>query len=204
MASNAKDLQLRELKDTISQLNKMISEQSELIRALRDTIDAKAEHEKVMQEQIDFLTKKLFGRSSEKTSQDIPGQISLFNEAEQEQDPELLKKETAVKEHTRKKKASNRETFKGIKVTKIVVPLPEEEKVCPVCGTQMEKIGEEYIRRELIFVPAKCEVIEYYSENYGCPNCKEGMGDTEKPVIIKSQAPAGLIGKSFASSSTVG
>ena len=36
MASNAKDLQLRELKDTISQLNKMISEQSELIRTLRD------------------------------------------------------------------------------------------------------------------------------------------------------------------------
>lgn len=35
------------------------------------------------------------------------------------------------------------------------------------------------------------------------PNCKEGLGDTEKPVIIKFEAPAGLIGKSFATSSTV-
>ena len=36
MASSAKDIQLRELKDTIIQLNKMISEQSELIRTLRE------------------------------------------------------------------------------------------------------------------------------------------------------------------------
>ena len=32
MASNAKDTQLRELKDTVSQLKTMISEQTELIK----------------------------------------------------------------------------------------------------------------------------------------------------------------------------
>ena len=35
MASSAKDIQLRELKDTVSQLKTMISEQTELIRSLR-------------------------------------------------------------------------------------------------------------------------------------------------------------------------
>ena len=35
MASSAKDIQLRELKDTISQLNTIMSEQTELIRSLR-------------------------------------------------------------------------------------------------------------------------------------------------------------------------
>ena len=34
MASSAKDIQLRELKDTISQLNTMVSEQTELIKSL--------------------------------------------------------------------------------------------------------------------------------------------------------------------------
>ena len=90
MASSAKDIQLRELKDTIIQLNKMISEQSELIRTLRESIEEKAEHEKVLQEQVDYLTKKLFGASSEKKVLDIPGQLSLFDEAEQEQNPSAL------------------------------------------------------------------------------------------------------------------
>ena len=39
MASSAKDIQLRELKDTISQLNTMMSEQTELIRSLRTIIE---------------------------------------------------------------------------------------------------------------------------------------------------------------------
>lgn len=205
MAPTAKDIQMRELKDTISQLNKAMSEQTELIRSLRQIIEEKTEHEKVLQEQIDYLTKKLFGSSSEKKAVEIPGQLNLFNEAEQEQDSVSAEEEetATVKAHTRKKKATNADTFKGIKVNKIVIPLAEEDKACPVCGTQMERIGEEYIRRELIFIPARCEINEYYSENYGCPNCKQGLGDTEKPVIVKSQAPAALIGKSFASSSAV-
>ena len=39
MASSAKDIQLRELKDTVSQLKTMVSEQTELIRSLRLIID---------------------------------------------------------------------------------------------------------------------------------------------------------------------
>ncbi len=120
-----------------------------------------------------------------------------------EQDPSLLEEETVIKEHTRKKKAAHEELFKGLKVEKAVIPLPEEDQICPVCGTQMVLIGEEYVRRELEFIPATCKVIEYYSQSYGCPSCKEGLGDTEKPVIIKSQVPTALVGKGPASASTV-
>ena len=192
MASSAKDIQLRELKDTVSQLKTMIAEQTELIKALRLIIDEKSSHEKVLQEQVDYLTKKLFGSSSERRSDDIPGQQNLFDEAEVEQDPSLLEGETVIREHTRKKKATHEELFKGLKVEKVVVPLPEEDQICPVCGTQMVLIGEEYVRRELEFIPATCKVIEYYSQSYGCPSCKEGLGDTEKPVIVKSQVPPAL------------
>ena len=76
MASSAKDIRLRELKNTITQLKTMISEQTELIRALRLVIDEKTSHEKALQEQVDYLTKKLFGSSSERRSDDIPGQQS--------------------------------------------------------------------------------------------------------------------------------
>lgn len=57
MASSAKDIQLRELKDTVSQLKTMIAEQTELIKALRLIIDEKTSHEKALQEQVDYLTK---------------------------------------------------------------------------------------------------------------------------------------------------
>ena len=161
MASSAKDIQLRELKDTVSQLKTMISEQTELIKSLRLIIDEKSSHEKALQEQVDYLTKKLFGTSSERSSDDIPGQQNLFDEAEMEQDPSLLEEETVIKEHTRKKKAAHEDLFNGLKVEKEVIPLPKEEQDCPVCGTQMIMIGEEDVRRELEFIPATCKVMEY-------------------------------------------
>lgn len=203
MASSAKDIQLRELKDTISQLKTMMSEQTELIKSLRLIIEEKSNHEKALQEQVDYLTKKLFGASSEATTIDVPGQMTLFDEAEMEQDFSIPEDEMPVKEHTRKKKSTHADMFKGLKVNRIVLPLTEEEQICPVCGTQMELIGEEYVRRELVFVPAKCEINEYYSQNYSCPFCKEGKGDTEKAVIVKSKVPSALVGKGPASSSSV-
>ena len=121
---------------------------------------------------MDYLTKKLFGSSSERRTDDIPGQQHLFDEAEVEQDPSLLEEETVIREHTRKKKATHEDLFKGLKVEKVVIPLPDEDQACPVCGTQMVLIGEEYVRRELEFIPATCKVIEYYSQSYGCPCCK--------------------------------
>ena len=141
MASSAKDIQLRELKDTVSQLKTMISEQTELIRSLRLMLDEKSSHEKALQEQVDYLTKKLFGSSSEKRFDDIPGQQNLFDEAEMEQALSLPEEETVIREHTRKKKATHEDLFKGLKVEKVVIPLPEEDQICPICGTQMVLIG---------------------------------------------------------------
>ncbi len=73
MASSAKDIPLRELKDTIPQLKTMVSEQTGLIKSLRLMIDQKSSHEKALQEQVDYLTKKLFGTSSERRADDIRG-----------------------------------------------------------------------------------------------------------------------------------
>ena len=88
MADSSKDIQLRELKDMINDLKKMI-------KTLQATVDAANKREAVLtqerdnlKEEIDLLRKKLFGISSEKRTLDIPGQLNFFNEAELEQDPE--------------------------------------------------------------------------------------------------------------------
>lgn len=118
MASSTKDIQLRELKDTILQLNTMVSEQTELIKSLRLMIDEKSSSEKALQEQVGYLTQKLFGPSSERKSDDIPGQQNLFDEAEIEQDPSLLEEGTVIRKHTCRKKATHDNPFKGLRVEK--------------------------------------------------------------------------------------
>ena len=82
MAGNAKDSKILEYKDLISGLNTTISVQIEMIKSLQQTLEADREEKKILQEKIDYLTKKLFGTSSEK-SKDINGQLNLFDEAEQ-------------------------------------------------------------------------------------------------------------------------
>ena len=80
MAGNAKDSKIMELKDTISQLNTVIESQNELITSLRGTVDECNATIAGLREQVEYLTKKLFGTKSEK-SKNIEGQLSLFNEA---------------------------------------------------------------------------------------------------------------------------
>ena len=82
MAANAKDLQLKELKDSISELNKLIRSLQETLAATTAREEQLRQERDNLKEQVDYLTKKLFGKSSEKGIGDIPGQLNLFDEAE--------------------------------------------------------------------------------------------------------------------------
>ena len=86
MAGNSKDSKILAYKDMINQLNKTISTQTELIQSLQKTLEADRLEKENLRQQIEYLTKKLFGTSSEKRK-DIAGQLNLFDEAEQEADP---------------------------------------------------------------------------------------------------------------------
>lgn len=205
MANSSKDLQLRELKDMITELRNMI-------KTLQATVDAASKREEVLiqerdnlKDEISLLRKKLFGSSSEKRVIDFPGQLNLFNEAELEQDPSaaeteelaaILPEETPKKRKTR---ATDAERFKGIPVIKKYIDIPEEDKTCPVCSTPLVKIGEEFVRRELVFIPAKLKVVEIYSFNYSCPECSKRdipvikKGKDGKPHMLYGMASAGTV-----------
>ena len=49
--------------------------------------------------------------------------------------------------------------------------LPEEELVCPECGSTMTEIGRE-VRRRLKLVPAKAAVVEDWYYTYTCRKCE--------------------------------
>lgn len=205
MANSSKDLQLGELKDIITELRNMI-------KTLQATVDAASKREEVLiqerdnlKDEISLLRKKLFGSSSEKRVIDFPGQLNLFNEAELEQDPSIAETEelaAILPEETpkkRKTRATDAERFKGIPVIKKYIDIPEEDKTCPVCSTPLVKIGEEFVRRELVFIPAKLKVVEIYSFNYSCPECSKRdipvikKGKDGKPHMLYGMASAGTV-----------
>lgn len=205
MADSSKDIQLRDLKDMITDLKKMIKTLQATVDAANKREEALTQERDNLKDEVALLRKKLFGSSSEKRTLDIPGQLNLFNEAEMEQNPAAAKAEeleaSLLDKNGKKRKARavDAERFKGIPVQKKYLDLDDGEKVCPVCNTILEKIGEEFVRRELVFIPAKLKVYEYYSKNYTCPECSKRdlplikKGKDGKPHMLYGMASAGTV-----------
>ena len=209
MANSAKDSQLIELKDTITKLNRLIETLQQTLdntNALLKTTTSERDNYK---EQVELLKKKLFGSSSEKRSHDIEGQLSLFDELEVEacsvtedfeSEAETIANEldSERKAKLKKKRASDVERFKGIPVEKRF--LEPDSLICPECGAELKSMGEEFVRRELEYTPAKFKVIEYYSVNYKCPECKPSF---KVPVIVKGKDGKAHMLHGMASASTI-
>ena len=134
---NDKDAYIEHLEKTIKDLQNQISNLTEMIMLLR---------------------KEKFGPSSEKTRKgDIPGQLSLFNEAEAEADASAQEPVVHdVKGYKRKDSRTKREELlKDLPVREILCALPDEEKFCGQCRTPLKPIGKETVREELEYIPAK-------------------------------------------------
>lgn len=193
MADSFQDLQLRELKDMITDLKKMINTLQATVDAANKREEALMQERDNLKDEINLLRKKLFGTSSEKHPVDFPEQLNLFNEAEREKDPAA-----AEASKKRKNRAADAERFKGIPVTKKYLDLKDEDKLCPACNKPLVKIGKEFVRRELVFVPAKLKVVEFYSLNYSCPQCSKRdlpiiKGKDGKPHMLYGMASAGTV-----------
>ena len=207
------DLQLSELKDTISQLNNTVAAQNDLLASLKQQLaDKDAEKDELnrliknLQAEISYLKQKLFGSSSEKHSAVLYGQMSLFDTEDEEIKPaDIVEAEVftqASLKKARKPKATYDEMFAGIPARKVFTDtLSDEEKKCPVCGSELMSIGHELIRTELQFHPATLERIDYYSTTYECPECKKNATEIGDGYFIKDNGVPALIPGSYASES---
>lgn len=155
--------------------------------------------------QVAYLTKLLFGRRSERYSSlmEDPRQPRLFSEedfsvqetplpaVEEEQEEVQLVK-------ARKRKGQRKENLDHLPHTKELIEL--DNPVCQTCGSQLEKIGEEFLGSRLIMHEPVFEVIDVYRASYKCPNCEKESGQT---TIVKPEAPARVIENSYASAESV-
>ena len=176
------------------------------------------------------LQKKQYGSSSEKNA--IPAEVGeqlslLFNEVEATADPKVPD-ETAVEQvqaHTRKRPKGRQESLlKNMPVHETLYELPEDETACPKCGEALDRIGQEYLRTTVEYIPAHVEATKYYRAVYACKHCDEDLSvcescdradekqcfscaDRPKTVIVQAHVPAAVthpvLKHSLASASSV-
>ena len=199
--SSSNSLLQRELLDTIKDLRAVIED-------LRKELAASKERERLLQEQIEGMNRRFFGRSSEKHMVQSEGQLDFFNEVELEADkqqeeefpyeaePELL---PGKGEQKRKPRTPRKEMFKGLAVEEEIIDLPEDQRICTECGAELELIGQRIVRETLKYVPARLTVVRTIARVYGCPKCKE----EDNAHIVNAETPDALIPHSYASESVV-
>lgn len=178
---NQKDAYIEHLENTIKTLQNQVNSLTEMVLLLR---------------------KEKFGSSSEKTPKDeLPGQLSLFNEAETEADASAREPVTkAVNGYTRTNpKTKREELIKDLPVREILCESSRDDMNCLQCGTELKPIGKETVREELEYIPAKLQIVRYVRMAYECPKCKH----TDHPYIQKANTPTSLMNHSLASPSSV-
>lgn len=181
---------LKSLNDTIKELNKKIDQ-------LQVTVEDLKNENNLLVEENKYLKRKLFGSKSETAHSLGLEQLSLFDEAEKECDQELLEDIS----YTRSKKRHKDERklkLENLKHVKDVWDIDVEERICDRCGNKLHSVGEEFVRSEVVYEPAKLYVKDIYRKTYECRKCRK-----ETKFMMKAGTPAPVIPHSYASPSIV-
>jgi len=135
---------------------------------------------KLLNEQLGWLKRQVFGKRSEKVAPTSEEQL-VFDGFGEIENPVEEKQE--VPDHKRskgKKKASDKVAVpKDIPIEKKVIDLPEEEKVCPKTGKPLVKIGEE-VTSKLAHRPGSFFIKQTIRLKYALPQ-GEGVSCAELP-----------------------
>ena len=154
-----------------------------------------------LKEQLAWMKKQFFGQKSEKTEVVLPEkyeQTCLFDEAEAEAETTLKEETIAIKGHTRKAKRTHDEIMKELPVEEVVHKV--EDTTCDNCGSEMTVIGKEFVRDEVVYVPAKMIRRKHYIEVMKCTHCSPAETPDDPSVILKkAEAPEAFIPHSFCS-----
>lgn len=134
----------------------------------------------ILEEYVRFLKFKRFGKSSERYTSDL--QASIFNEAEQLEQPEPVEADQAalVAEEVAedsintdrsapKARAGRRQLPAHLPRVKVFHELPEGQSHCE-CGCQLE-VFDEVISEQLGIIPAELYVIQHCRKKYRCNQC---------------------------------
>lgn len=141
-----------------------------------------------LKEQLNWFQRQIFGQRSEKIILPNPNQLT-FGFENLEVIPE--EKKTLVPPHERRKPNRNGQDKitlpPDLPVEKIILDLPEEEKICKETGEALVKIGEE-VTHKLAHKPGSYYIKEIIRPKYAIPD--KGVITAELPdsIIPKCRA----------------
>lgn len=103
-----------------------------------------------------------------------------------------------MKAYVRKAKRTKEELTEGLEHKKTVCERPEQEGICAKCDSVMVRIGEKFVRSELVIVLAQVYVVDYYAASYKCAHCEAQNGESyirqaQVPVMKKSMAAPSMV-----------
>ena len=184
--------------DLVAEIQKLKQENTEL--------KIKVENQQL---QINMLNRYIFGSKSESIKKEeniVKGeQCSIFGVPEDEEVKEEIEKATETITVHRKK--NTKKVTSGIKKAEMKNVEVEtyvenaEDAKCPECGSDMKKIGTEFVRQEIKFIPAKFKIVNYVRNVYKCEKCGTEESEKETATIVKTHVPNALLSHSFVSSS---
>lgn len=153
---------IRELAQTVDQLNRLVLQQKGLIEAQQGMIEKLKLQNERMQRQLEQLLRQRFGPKSE---QRHPDQLLLFGEAVPIPPAPPAPEPKARNGHGRQKLPA------ALPRQEVVHDLTDEQKPCPECGVPRTRIGEES-REQLEYVPASLRVLVHTRPKYACAKCQ--------------------------------
>lgn len=143
-----------------------IHAQEVLIEQLQKEIELHSKQNEFLQQQVNSLTEILiqmrkdkFGSKSEKTKV-LDNQLNFFNEPELCADPEetepivkIDKKGVSVRERKVREDA-----LKDLPIEVHEYERPESEMTCPQCSHSLKKIGSQFVRDIIKYIPAQIAI----------------------------------------------
>lgn len=180
-------------------LLKLLQDSNKTNQVQQQTIQNLTTEIQLLNEKINYLTNKLFGRSKETLPVDDNGQLNLFNqETAFEVVSEDVPSSITVKGHQRVL-GTKADKLKHLPKTSLEHVLPLEEQCCEHCGSQMKDIGRTKVREEIRFHQAMLDALVHYQHTYSCQKCEiNGISSFKKSAI-----PKPLISNSLGSNSLV-
>lgn len=190
--------EILELNKRYPEMAPFIERLTENLNAFRKEIESQKNEIALLREENAYLKKRLYGPKSETSKALGIDQFSLFNEAETECEPELLE-EVSYKRRKKKYKDQLKLKLDSLPYEEVILTLDEADRICPRCGHELYKVGKEFVRNEIQFIPARLMVKKIYRETFECRNCKK-EGNL---VMLKAGIPAPVIPHSYASAESV-
>ena len=141
-----------DLASTIVELKASIASLNALVESLKSDNEYLKNNNDLLREENAYLKRKLFGVKSEKMPCSVE-QLSLFDEAEQECEPELLE-EITYSRAKKKQKGALEIKLDNLKHIKEVYDIDEKDRICDICGTKMHRVGDEFVSHEVVYEPA--------------------------------------------------